>query len=111
MKRSRQGLLIQGSLDRSSLPGTLNFISFQNHLVDHLASILDLKLSELEDIRPLFKSERLSLKQRFASDAWNHRDDRASNFCFSKVNELDAVILGHNVNTRFGETLLNASRF
>ena len=74
MKRSRQGLLIQGSLDRSSLPGTLNFISFQNHLVDHLASILDLKLSELEDIRPLFKSERIELeKQRFAGDAWNRR--------------------------------------
>ena len=74
MKRSRQGLLIQGSLDRSSLPGTLNFVSFQYHLVDHLASILNLKLSELEDIRPLFKSERIELeKQRFAGDAWNRR--------------------------------------
>ena len=74
MKRSRQGLLIQGSLDRSSLPGTLNFISFQNHLVDHLASTLDLELGGLEDIRPLFKSERIELeKQRFAGDAWNRR--------------------------------------
>ena len=74
MKRSRQGLLIQGSLDRSSLPGTLNFISFQNYLVDHLASTLNLELSELEDIRPLFKSERIELeKQRFAGDAWNRR--------------------------------------
>ena len=74
MKRSRQGLLIQGSLDRSSLPGTLNFVSFQYHLVDHLASILNLKLSELEDIRPLFKSERIELeKQRFAGDARNRR--------------------------------------
>ena len=74
MKRSRQGLLIQGSLDRSSLPGTLNFTSFQNHLVEHLASILDLELSELEDSRPLFKSERIELeKQRFAGEAWNRR--------------------------------------
>ena len=74
MKRSRQCLLIQGSLDRSSLPETLNFISFQNHLVDHLASILDLELGGLEDIRPLFKSERIELeKQRFAGDAWNRR--------------------------------------
>ena len=74
MKRSRQGLLIQGSLDRSSLPGTLNFTSFQNHLVEHLASTLDLELGELEDIRPLFKSERIELeKQRFAGDAWNRR--------------------------------------
>ena len=74
MKRSRQGLLIQGSLDRSSLPGTLNFTSFQNHLVEHLASILDLELGELEDIRPLFKSERIEHeKQRFAGEAWNRR--------------------------------------
>ena len=74
MKRSRQGLLIQGSLDRSSLPGTLNFTSFQTPLVEHLASILDLELGELEDIRPLFKSERIELeKQRFAGEAWNRR--------------------------------------
>ncbi|MEE2987952.1 MAG: hypothetical protein VX372_00080 [Verrucomicrobiota bacterium] len=74
MKRSRQGLLIQGSLDRGILPETLNFISFQNHLVEHLASILDLELSELEDIHPLFKSERIECeKQRFAGEAWNRR--------------------------------------
>jgi lipoate-protein ligase A len=74
MKRSRQGLLIQGSLDRSSLPETLNFILFQNQLLEHLASTLDLELSELEDIRPLFKSERIEReKQRFADDAWNQR--------------------------------------
>jgi lipoate-protein ligase A len=74
MKRSRQGLLIQGSLDRSSLPETLNFIRFQNQLLEHLASTLDLELSELEDSRPLFKSERIEReKQRFADDAWNQR--------------------------------------
>ena len=73
MKRSRQGLLVQGSLDRSSLPENLSFTNFQNHLVNHLASIFNLELSELEDIRPLFESERIELeKQRFASDAWNH---------------------------------------
>ena len=73
MKRSRQGLLIQGSIDRSSLPVTLNFTSFQNHLVEHLSSILDLKLGELENISSLFKSERIELeKQRFAGYAWNH---------------------------------------
>ena len=74
MKRSRQGLLIQGSLDRSSLPETLSFTSFQNHLVKRLASIFNLEVSELEDIRPLLESERIELeKQRFASDAWNRR--------------------------------------
>ena len=74
MKRSRQGLLIQGSLDRDSLPKTLNFTSFQNHLVEHLASILNLELGGLKNIRSLSKSEQIQFeKQRFAGYAWNHR--------------------------------------
>jgi lipoate-protein ligase A len=74
MKRSRQGLLIQGSIDRSVLPETFNFITFQGLLLAHLANTLDLEPSELEDIRPLFKSEQIEReKQRFAGDAWNRR--------------------------------------
>ena len=74
MKRSRQGLLIQGSIDRSVLPGTFNFITFQRLLIEHLANTLDLQPSELEDIRPLFVSEQIEReKQRFAGDAWNRR--------------------------------------
>jgi hypothetical protein len=74
MKRSRQGLLIQGSIDRSVLPETFNFITFQRLLIEHLANTLDLEPSELEDIRPLFVSEQIEReKQRFAGDAWNRR--------------------------------------
>ena len=74
MKRSRQGLLIQGSIDRSVLPETFNFITFQRLLLAHLAKTLDLEPRELEDIRPLFKSEQIEReKQRFAGDAWNRR--------------------------------------
>ena len=74
MKKSRQGLLVQGSLDRNSLPRTLNFTSFQNHLVEHLASILNLELGGLKNIRSLSKSEQIQFeKQRFAGYAWNHR--------------------------------------
>jgi hypothetical protein len=74
MKRSRQGLLIQGSIDRSVLPETFNFITFQRLLIEHLANTLDLEPSELEDIRPLFVSEQIEReKQRFACDAWNRR--------------------------------------
>jgi lipoate-protein ligase A len=74
MKRSRQGLLIQGSIDRSVLPETFNFINFQRLLIEHLANTLDLEPSELEDIRPLFVSEQIEReKQRFAGDAWNRR--------------------------------------
>ena len=74
MKRSRQGLLIQGSIDCSGLPETFNFITFQKHLVENLANTLDLELSELEDIHPLFKRDQIEReKQRFAGDAWNRR--------------------------------------
>ena len=74
MKRSRQGLLIQGSIDRSVLPKTFNFITFQKLLLKYLSSTLNLEPSELEDIRPLFKSEQIEReRQRFAGDAWNRR--------------------------------------
>ena len=74
MKRSRQGLLIQGSIDRSVLPETFNFITFQELLLKYLSSTLNLEPSELEDIRPLLKSEQIEReRQRFAGDAWNRR--------------------------------------
>ena len=74
MKRSRQGLLIQGSIDRSVLPKNFNFITFQKLLLKYLSSTLNLEPSELEDIRPLFKSEQIEReRQRFAGDAWNRR--------------------------------------
>ncbi len=74
MKRNRHGLLIQGSLDRSALPEDFDYISFQQQLIQQLASAFELKVGELEDIRPLFNSERIEReKQRFASEVWNRR--------------------------------------
>ncbi|WPJ95022.1 hypothetical protein SH580_16460 [Coraliomargarita algicola] len=74
MKRTRQGLLIQGSLDRSTLPDAFNFAHFQTRLQTQLAQTLQLPLGELEDIRPLFNSERIEReKQRFADRAWNQK--------------------------------------
>lgn len=74
MKRTRQGLLIQGSLDRGSLPGNFDFIRFQERLIQQLATVLALPIGKLEDIRPLFNSERIEKeRKRFASEAWNQR--------------------------------------
>jgi len=74
MKRNRQGLLIQGSLDRAALPEAFDFAAFQEHLLTQCATALDLPLGELEDIRPLFNSECIEReKQRFFSEAWNER--------------------------------------
>ena len=74
MKRSRAGLLIQGSIDRSTLPDDFDFTHFQPNLLTQLAQALELPQGELEDIRPLFKSEQIEKeKERFASQAWNQK--------------------------------------
>jgi len=74
MKRSRRGLLVQGSLDRAALPEDFDFSIFQAQLVEALAAALHLPTGTLEDLRPLFQSERIQTeKQRFASDGWNRR--------------------------------------
>ncbi len=74
MKRSRHCLLIQGSIDRAALPEDFDYIGFQAQLIEAFATALDLPIGSLEDIRPLFKSERIEReKQRFASAEWNQR--------------------------------------
>lgn len=74
MKRNRHGLLIQGSLDRAALPQDFDCVYFQRELLEQLASALSIPNGSLEDIRPLFNSERIEReKQRFESREWNHR--------------------------------------
>ena len=74
MKRNRHGLLIQGSLDRAALPQDFDSVYFQGDLLEQLASALSIPNGSLEDIRPLFNSERIEReKQRFESLEWNHR--------------------------------------
>lgn len=74
MKRNRNGLLIQGSLDRGALPEKFDFAVFQRQLVKDMTSALDLPAGTLDDIRPLFQSDLIQReKTRFFSDAWNQR--------------------------------------
>jgi lipoyl(octanoyl) transferase len=74
MKRSRRSLLIQGSIDRGTLPGVFNFADLQAQLFAHIAQVLELKTDQLEDLRPLFDNNRIEReKERFASQAWNQR--------------------------------------
>jgi lipoate-protein ligase A len=74
MKRARQGLLIQGSLDRSALDEAFDFANFQKQFITQLSATLELPTGELEDIRPLFRSELIGHeKERFTDDAWNKK--------------------------------------
>ena len=74
MKRTRRGLLIQGSIDRAALEETLDFNSFQNHFTTALSESLALPQEQPEDIRPFFNSEIIEReKEKFSSADWTKR--------------------------------------
>lgn len=72
MKRTRQGLLIQGSIDRSTLPETFNFQTLSNTFPKVLADALNLNLSE--DCKNLPDKQHIHQeRERFESAAWTNR--------------------------------------
>ena len=72
MKRTRTGLLVQGSVDRSTLPADFDFQRFSHAFRENLSSTFGLNLSEnhtgLLD-ETLIQQER----QRFESESWRNR--------------------------------------
>lgn len=74
MKRTRQGLLIQGSIDRGRLPDELDLISFAKAFTGLLAQSLNLVPQQPDDLRPYFQAGMIEReKEKFASDAWTRR--------------------------------------
>lgn len=72
MKRTRQGLLIQGSIDRSTLPDTFGEQSFSNTLQELLAKLLHLNLSG--DHKRLPEQRWVQKRhQQFESSNWTNR--------------------------------------
>ena len=72
MKRTRQGLLIQGSINRSALPDTFNSSDLSKSLSESLAATLSLNLSK--DHRNLLDQQSIRQEfKRFESDAWTNR--------------------------------------
>lgn len=72
MKRTRQGLLIQGSIDRSTLPEPFNYKNFARSLQKMLSSALNLDISEEFENLPdeqLVQQER----KRFESIDWTNK--------------------------------------
>lgn len=71
LKRTREALLIQGSINRHSLPLTFDFSQFQERLIARLSDAWDLPISEPEDLRPFFQTERIAReKERFRDSQW-----------------------------------------
>jgi Lipoate-protein ligase A len=74
MKRNRRGLLIQGSIDRGSLPYNFDYPKFSQDFVTELNQALDLQTSCPDDLRSLFNGPRIQeLREQFASVKWNER--------------------------------------
>ena len=72
MKRNREGLLAQGSIDRSALPNDFDFQGFSTAFSRILADALNLNLSK--DYKNLPKDKYIQReRQRFESVAWTHK--------------------------------------
>ena len=71
MKRAREGLLVQGSIDRAALPDSFDYTRFAKTFQQSLSKDLDIPIGITEDLRTLFDSPRIQEeRQRFESDAW-----------------------------------------
>lgn len=71
MKRTREGLLVQGSIDRGALPDSFDYHTFAEAFQQALAHELAIPIGTTEDLRTLFDSHRIQQeRERFESDAW-----------------------------------------
>lgn len=74
MKRAREGLLVQGSIDRAALPDAFNFNTFAATFQQGLARELAIPIGTTEDLRTLFDSPRIQQeRERFESDVWRNK--------------------------------------
>lgn len=74
MKRTRKGLLIQGSVDCGPLPRELDFEFFSQSFSNLLARDLEILQHQPEDLRPYFPSDVIEReKEKFASNQWTLR--------------------------------------
>ncbi len=74
IKRGRDCLLIQGSIDRGALPADFDFIGLASRFPITLAYLLKLECSQEEDFRPYFARALIDQeKARFGSAEWTRR--------------------------------------
>lgn len=74
MKRTRKGLLVQGSVDCGTLPQGLDFNLFSQSFAQLLARNLEIPQQQPDDLRPFFRSDVIEReKEKFASKKWTMR--------------------------------------
>jgi lipoate-protein ligase A len=71
LKRTRQALLIQGSIDRQALPSSLDYDAFQKAFLSAICQIWKLEIKQPEDLRPFFQAALINQeKERFNDLGW-----------------------------------------
>lgn len=74
MKRTREGLLVQGSIARGALPADFDYQTFAEAFQQALANELAIPIGTVEDLRTLFNSRRIQQeRERFESATWINR--------------------------------------
>ncbi|MGB0344579.1 MAG: lipoyl protein ligase domain-containing protein [Coraliomargarita sp.] len=74
IKRSRHGLLLQGSIDRAALPPGFQPAPFADQFARAIADAFSLTTRQLPDLRPLFQQPLLDdLRKRYASSQWQEK--------------------------------------
>jgi len=74
LKRTRDGLLLQGSVARSGVPRTFAWDALEPSFIEHLRARLDLGPARAAEPNELVSAVALGrLRDAFASDAWNRR--------------------------------------
>ena len=71
IKRSRHGILLQGSIDRSALPADFPTTHFTEHFTQAIAKRFSLTIRELPDLRPLFQQPLLdNTRKLYTHNHW-----------------------------------------
>lgn len=71
LKRTRDALLIQGSILRESLPDAFDYPRFQADLLTRMSQIWQLPIDKPEDLRPIFNNELIAHENaRFKDTEW-----------------------------------------
>jgi lipoate-protein ligase A len=74
MKRAREGLLIQGSINIGALPNALDINILATNFQQALSDQLTIPIGTTEDLRNLFDSPRIQQeRERFESDDWQSK--------------------------------------
>ena len=74
IKRTRYGILLQGSIDREKLPEGFNLEKFSTDFTAAISEQLGISINQPSDLRPLFRQPLLNdYRTRYADIKWQEK--------------------------------------